>query len=280
MEPSASGSTQDGKIRLPGADGIRILPGHDADDLADVSQIVRHPRRQMLSQRHDSEFGMPAALRQVSVGQTELPKTGQAASPERVKGAEQLAKRTAAGFREHRLAIERRKWHRVAMLEQVLDARHPVGTLAMNQVADDVERTPGARAFGSIGPVRRQILQLRAKNRRSSTKDRQRRLEPEIHHASARRCAASARVRSAAGISLQPLTFCPAHNGENCPLPWLSALARSGATAEAANGKAGAISLMGPISRTSLLTMPRAGRPVNTLVTAVVRASAVFNAAR
>ena len=68
---------------------------------------------------------------------------------------------------------------------------------------------------------------------------------------------------------MQPLAFCPAHSGEKSPLPWLSAFARSGATAAAASGKAGAGALIGPSSRMRRFTMPRAGRPVKTLVTAV-----------
>src|SRR5438132_4050888 len=45
---------------------------------------------------------------------------------------------------------------------------------------------------------------------------------------------ASSRVRTAAGTSLHPLAFCPAHKGEKSPLPSLSALARNGMTADAA----------------------------------------------
>ena len=48
--------------------------------------------------------------------------------------------------------------------------------------------------------------------------------------------------------------------------------ARNGAMAEAASGNAGAAALIGPSSRTTRLTMPRAGLPVNTFVIAVCRA--------
>jgi len=49
-------------------------------------------------------------------------------------------------------------------------------------------------------------------------------------------------VSCAAGISLQPLTFWPDHKGEKSPEPWLSVLARKGARAAIANGKAGVAS--------------------------------------
>src|SRR3990167_8573327 len=74
---------------------------------------------------------------------------------------------------------------------------------------------------------------------------------------------ASSRVSSAAPMALQPLAFWPAQSGEKSPLPWLSALARKGAMAAVARGKPGATGLIGPSSRISRLTIPRAGRPLN-----------------
>ena len=50
---------------------------------------------------------------------------------------------------------------------------------------------------------------------------------------------ANSRTSAAAGISLHPDTFCPAHSGEKSPLPLASALARNGAIADVANGNAG-----------------------------------------
>jgi len=48
----------------------------------------------------------------------------------------------------------------------------------------------------------------------------------------------------------------------------------------AANGNAGAAALIGPSSRMTRFTMPRAGRPVKRLVTAVTRAASDFSACR
>src|SRR5215475_15404923 len=91
---------------------------------------------------------------------------------------------------------------------------------------------------------------------------------------------ANSRVRSAAGISLHPLAFWPDQRGEKSPLPWLSAVARRGAIAEAARGNAGAAALIGPSSFMIWFTIPRAGRPVKMLVRAVWRAASLFRAAR
>ena len=43
-------------------------------------------------------------------------------------------------------------------------------------------------------------------------------------------------MSSAAGISLQPVAFCPHHSGEKSPFPCASAFARSGASATDASG--------------------------------------------
>ena len=48
-------------------------------------------------------------------------------------------------------------------------------------------------------------------------------------------------------------------------------MARKGATADAANGKEGADTLIGPTSLMIRFTIPRAGLPVNTFVRAVWR---------
>ena len=69
------------------------------------------------------------------------------------------------------------------------------------------------------------------------------------------------------------LTFRPDHRGEKSPLPRLSARARKGRMAEAANGKAGAAGLIGPTSLMTRFTIPSAGRPVNTFVRTVCRAA-------
>ena len=57
-------------------------------------------------------------------------------------------------------------------------------------------------------------------------------------------------------------------------------MVRKGVMADVANGKAGGAALIGPSSRMMRFTMPRAGRPVNRFVSAVMRAASLFNAAR
>ena len=90
---------------------------------------------------------------------------------------------------------------------------------------------------------------------------------------------ASSATIAAAGASRHPLAFCPHHSGEKSPLPAASARARSGAIADTASGNAGA-GPIGPISRMMRLTIPRAGRPVKRLVSAVRAAASLASAAR
>ncbi len=77
---------------------------------------------------------------------------------------------------------------------------------------------------------------------------------------------------------MHPLAFWPDHRGEKSPEPRLSALARKGAMAAVAKGKAGAAGLIGPSSFIIRFTIPRAGRPVKRFVSAVCRAASLFSA--
>jgi hypothetical protein len=92
--------------------------------------------------------------------------------------------------------------------------------------------------------------------------------------------APSCRVRSPAGTSRPKAAACPDHKGEKSPDPAASALARSGTNAPAARGNSGARSDMGPTSRTIRLTIPRAGRPVNTFVRTMSLSFALLRASR
>ena len=77
-------------------------------------------------------------------------------------------------------------------------------------------------------------------------------------------------------MARQPVLFWPDHSGEKSPLPRASAAARSGASAAVERGKGGCgAPRSGPSSRITRLTMPRAGRPVKSVVSAVWRAASL-----
>ena len=76
-------------------------------------------------------------------------------------------------------------------------------------------------------------------------------------------------VNSEADISLQPVAFWPHHSEEKSLEFFASAACLSAPTEVAAKGNSGTSVLIGPTSRTNLLTILRAGLPENTLVIAV-----------
>ena len=98
---------------------------------------------------------------------------------------------------------------------------------------------------------------------------------PQAHMAGA-----SFLVSSPAGSSCAKCAACPDQSGTKSPEPFASDLDRRGATAPAANGNSGGTSDIGPTSRIMRFTIPRAGRPVNTFVSAVCLLSVPASARR
>ena len=95
----------------------------------------------------------------------ELPKT---VGPQVAERCQQLGERLAPRGLELGEAIERCEGNVLTVCEEMVDARHPVGALALNQVPDDIERAPGVGAFGAEHPWLRQIPQQSVENFGSS----------------------------------------------------------------------------------------------------------------
>src|SRR5262249_24602743 len=92
--------------------------------------------------------------------------------------------------------------------------------------------------------------------------------------------AANSRVRSRAGSGRPKGAAWPDQKGVKSPEPADLDLALKGWRAPAATGNAGTSSAIGPNSRTALLTIARAARPVKTLVTTVWSSCTAANALR
>ena len=60
------------------------------DDLGEVVEIVRDPRREVLRERHDAELRVPAAPRKIRIAETKLVQPLQASRPQAREGREQL----------------------------------------------------------------------------------------------------------------------------------------------------------------------------------------------
>ena len=150
---SALGSADDPEIGPPRTDFVGILPREHARDLRDVIEVVCDPRGQQLSHRDDAQFGMAPAPIEVGIGQAQRRERAKTVIAQHRELVEQAGQRPP--FRRGELceAIERIEWARLAMLEDDPGARDPVSVFAMNQMSNDVERTPGLPAFMRHDPA-------------------------------------------------------------------------------------------------------------------------------
>src|SRR5262245_61786308 len=59
----------DAQVGAPRSHLVRVLPGEHARNLHDVVEVVRHPRRQELSQRDATKLGVAAAAIELAVSE-------------------------------------------------------------------------------------------------------------------------------------------------------------------------------------------------------------------
>jgi len=130
-----------------------------------VIEIVRHPCRQELAQRHDAELRVTTRTVEVRIGQAQRRQLAEIGLAQRREFLEQTGQRSSFRHRELREAIERVEGPPLAVLQDDPDARHPVGSLTMDQVSDDIERTPGFAPFMRDDPPVRKAAQQRVECR-------------------------------------------------------------------------------------------------------------------
>jgi len=136
------------QVRHPGAHGLGVDLPHDPRDLTQVTEIMRDPGREQLSEGDRAELGMASASAEVSRGQPERSQPSEVGLPKRLERVEQHVERFSTRGLELRKAVERGERARLASGEDDLKPRHPVGPLTMDQVADNVERRPGVGTLG------------------------------------------------------------------------------------------------------------------------------------
>ena len=130
---------QDRQERYPRTDRILVLLRHDARDLGDVTEVVYHPSREQLAERHGSERRVHP--RQAEIGRRETPRDQQ----REVRGAqfgefvEQRLQRAVHVPRTMTKAIVRLEPDVRPAREDDLRAGDPIRLLAVDQVTDDVE---------------------------------------------------------------------------------------------------------------------------------------------
>src|SRR3989449_11335290 len=91
-------------------DGRGVLLRHHARDLGDVAQVVHHPRREQLGERHLAQLGMLAAERQLLPGQMPAPQrrdTLSACLSKSIQPSFERPAREAPGLRESVEWLER-----------------------------------------------------------------------------------------------------------------------------------------------------------------------------
>jgi hypothetical protein len=162
-------SADDPKVGSPGADVVGVLPRQYARDLHHVIEVVRHPGRQQLAQRHDAKLGMTAAAIEIRGGQAQSRELAQAGLPQRREFVEPAGQRSLLRLCKLRKTIEGVEGARFAVLQNDSGARHPVGSLAVDQMSDDVEGAPRFASFvcrdPAVGKAAQQGVEGRGRSR-------------------------------------------------------------------------------------------------------------------
>lgn len=152
---------EDAEIGAPRADGIAVLVGHDPRDLMEMRQVVNGPGGEQLAQGDDSESRVTPAKLKLCRLDVELAEFGEIFRAEAGKFVEEVNERLPFHLAKVAETIEAFKSLTFARAKNHFDARHPVGMLTVNQVADDFGGSPRVLAFVATSPRIRQIAEKR-----------------------------------------------------------------------------------------------------------------------
>src|SRR6266436_6937358 len=108
-----------------------------------MREVMNSPCRQEFGERHRSKFRMHSVAGQVLRVQIQCRERSQILFTQASELVQELLERLALTLFYLRQAVKGVEGPRFAVLEDDACARHPVGALADDQMADDVERTPG-----------------------------------------------------------------------------------------------------------------------------------------
>ncbi len=144
---SQSPPGQHGQVFEPGPDRIGELPSHDASHLPKVVQVVDHPGGKKLPQGDRAELRVSAFAIEVRSLELERLEVLHIVPPEPREGIEELGQSLAPRLAKLGEAIEGRERARLAMRQQQFYTGHPVSALAVNEVPNNVIRTPGIGAL-------------------------------------------------------------------------------------------------------------------------------------
>ncbi len=87
-----SGRPDNPQVLTPRSNGLRILTTHNAGDLDQVIQVVRHPRGEMLAEGHSPKLGMLTRPFKIGGCQPQRPQPAKAVSAQFLECVQQLSK--------------------------------------------------------------------------------------------------------------------------------------------------------------------------------------------
>ena len=149
-----------------------------------MGEVVNGPSREQLGKRDGSESGVLSAQFEIFWLQVQVAQLAKTVGPHEGKFIEQLIKGLAFTLSYVSQAVERRKGLTLAELQDHFCARHPIGAVAVNQMADDFKGAPGIVAFVSHRPLVGEIAQKRVQSSGGASKQRRCLLQAVVHHAS------------------------------------------------------------------------------------------------
>ena len=143
---------QHAEIGDPRTGGIAVLAGHDPGELVQVGEIMDCPRGEELRQRDAPQgrvFTSPVKVARLQIHSLQL---CQILPAQLGKLIEESLQRFPAALFLLRQAVESCEGLPLAMLKDDPRSCHPVSLLTRNEVAHDIERTPGVCAFAAMNP--------------------------------------------------------------------------------------------------------------------------------
>src|SRR5579864_5646141 len=161
---------------------LPVLVGHDPRDLVQMSHVMSCPGRQQLRQGDDAEGWVSSTPLEVPWLQIQGSQLVQVLRPQPGEFIQQLAQRLACDLPYVSQAIERLESAGFAELQHRPRARHPIRTLGMNQVADDLEDVPGVLTFITVSPRFGQIAQQPVESSRRAAEQRDGVAQVVWHH--------------------------------------------------------------------------------------------------
>ena len=154
-----AGALEDAQVGAPGADGGAVLVGEEAGYLVKVGEVMHGPGGEKLRQGDGAEGGMGPAQGKLLWGEVECAEVAEVGRAELGEFIQELGERLACTVALLGEAVQRLEGAGLAMGEDRLGAGHPVGALAVVQMAKDVVGAPGAGAFVFEGPGCGEIAQ-------------------------------------------------------------------------------------------------------------------------